>query len=199
MGLLQPLPVPQRPGSHISMDFVTGLPSSRGKTTVLTVVDRFSKMAHVIPLTKLPSAKGTAEVMMNQVFRIRDIVSDRGPQFISAFWKEFCRLIGTTVSISSGYHPQSNGQSECLNQELETTLCCLVYQNQTTWSNHLTWVEFAHNTLPTAATGLSPFHCANGYQPPLFSANEGEATVPSVHAMIRRCRRTWAGARQSLL
>ena len=129
MGLLQPLPVPQRPWSHIFMDFVTGLPSSRGKTKVLTVADRFSKMANFIPLTKLPSAKATAEVMMNRVFRIHgfpsDIVSDRGPQFISAFWKEFCRLIGATVSMSSGYHPQSNGQSERLNQELETTLRCL--------------------------------------------------------------------------
>ena len=91
MGLLQLLPVPQRPWSHISMDFVTGLPSSRGKTAVLTVVDRFSKTAHFIPLTKLPSTKVTAEVMMNQIFRIHgfpdDIVSDRGPQFISVFWK----------------------------------------------------------------------------------------------------------------
>ena len=160
-------------------------------------------MVHFIPLTKLPSAKGTAEVMMNHIFRIHgfpnDIVSDRGPQLISAFWKEFCKLIGATVSMSSGYHPQSNGQSERLNQELETTLRCLVFQNQTTWSNHLTWVEFAHNTLPTAATGLSPFHCANGYQPLLFSTNEGEVTVPSAHALIRRCRRVWAGARQSLL
>lgn len=203
MGLLQPLPIPHRPWSHISMDFVTGFPSSRGKTTVLTVVDRFSKMAHFIPLTKLPSAKVTAEVMMNHVFRIHgfpnDIVSDRGPQFISAFWKEFCRLIGATVSLSSGYHPQSNGQSERLNQELETTLRCLVSRNQTTWSDHLTWVEVAHNTLPTAATGLSPFHCVNGFQPPLFPNNEEEVMVPSAHAMIRRCRRVWAGARQSLL
>lgn len=203
MGLLHPLPVPQRPWSHISMDFVTGLPPSRGNTTILTVVDRFSKMAHFVSLAKLPSAKETAEVMMNHVFRIHgfpsDIVSDRGPQFVSCFWKEFCQLLGATVSLSSGYHPQSNGQTERLNQELETCLRCLVSQNQATWSDHLTWVEYAHNTLPSAATGLSPFQCANGYQPPLFPANEKEVTVPSAHAMVRRCHRIWAGARRALL
>jgi len=202
MGLLQPLPVPLRPWSHISMDFETGLPPSKGNTTVLTVVDRFSKMAHFIPLLRLPSAKKTAEVMLTRVFRIHgfpsDIVSDRGPQFISNFWKEFCQLLGATVSLSSGYHPQSNGQTERLNQDLETCLRCLVSQKQTTWSDHLTWIEYAHNTLPSAATGLSPFQCANGYQPPLFPANEEEVKVPSVHAMVH-CRRVWAGARQALL
>ena len=203
MGLLQPLPVPHRPWSHVSMDFVTGLPISEGNTTVLTVVDRFSKMAHFIALSKLPSAKETAEVMLRHVFRIhgfpRDIVSDRGPQFISRFWKEFCHLLGATVSLSSGYHPQSNGQSERINQELETCLRCLVSQNQASWSKHLMWVEYAHNTLPTSATGLTPFQCVHGYQPPLFPANEAEVTVPSAHAMVRRFRRIWAGARRALL
>ena len=203
MGLLQPLPVPHRPWSHLSMDFVTGLPVSEGNTTVRTVVDRFSKMAHFIALPKLPSAKEMAEVMLREVFRIhgfpRDIVSDRGPQFISGFWKEFCHLLGATVSLSSGYHPQSNGQSERINQELETCLRCLVSQNQASWSKHLVWVEYAHNTLPTAATRLTPFQCVYGYQPPLFPANEGEVTVPSAHAMVRRCRRIWAGARRALL
>ena len=81
MGLLHPLPVPKRPWSHISMDFVTRLPPSKSNTTILMVVDRFSKMAYFIPLVKLPSAKEMVEVM---VFRIHgfpsDIVSDRGLQ-----------------------------------------------------------------------------------------------------------------------
>lgn len=118
-------------------------------------------MAHFIPLVKLPSAKETAEVMMTHVFRIHglpsDIDSDRGPQFFSGFWKEFCQLLSATVSMSSGYHPQSNGQTERVNQELEMCLRCLVSQNQATWSDHLTWVEHAHNTLLSAATGLTPF------------------------------------------
>uniref|UniRef100_A0A3P9HJC4 Gypsy retrotransposon integrase-like protein 1 n=1 Tax=Oryzias latipes TaxID=8090 RepID=A0A3P9HJC4_ORYLA len=203
MGLLQPLPVPSRPWADISMDFVTGLPVSRGHTTVLTVVDRFSKMVRFIALPRLPSAKGTAEVIMNQIVRYhgfpKDIVSDRGPQFISRFWKEFCRLIGATVSLTSGYHPESNGQTERLNQQLETGLRCLVSQNPSTWSRHLIWVEYAHNTLPTSATGVSPFKCVFGYEPPLFSALEPEVAVPSVHALVRRCRRVWAAARQVLV
>ena len=60
-------------------------------------------------------------------------------------------------------------------------------------------VEYSHNTLPSASTGLSPFQCAYGYQPPLFPANEEEVRVPSAHAMVRRCRKVWAGARQVLL
>ena len=132
-GLLQPLPIPSRPWAEISMDFVMGLPVSKGNTTVLTVVDRFSKMAHFIALPKLPSAKETAECMMTNVFRIhgfpQDIVSDRGPQFVSRFWKEFCKLIGATASLTSGYHPEANGQTERLNQQLETGLRCLVALN----------------------------------------------------------------------
>jgi len=202
-GLLHPLPVPRRPWSHISLDFVTGLPPSHGHTAILTVVDRFSKMAHFVPLPKIPSAKETAELMLLHVFRLHglatDVVSDRGPQFTSVFWREFCELIGATVSLTSGFHPQANGQTERKNQEMETTLRCMASDHPTTWSKQLLWVEYAHNTLISSATGLSPFQCAYGFQPPLFSALEKEVTCPSVQAFIRRCRRTWRQARTTLL
>ena len=182
---------------------LTGLPMSQGNTTILTIVDRFSKLVHFVPLPKLPSAKETAEFVLSNVFRLhgfpKDVVSDRGPQFVSKFWKEFCALLGATVSLSSGHHPQSNGQTERLNQELEIGLRCLISQNPTTWSKNLIWVEYAHNTLPCSSTGLSPFQCAYGYQPPLFPSLEGEVRVPSALALIRRCRRIWNGARQVLL
>ncbi|KAI3360769.1 hypothetical protein L3Q82_013013 [Scortum barcoo] len=195
-----------RPWSHLTLDFITGLPPLKGNLVVMMVVDRFSKMTHFIPLTKLPSAKETATVMINHVFHIfrihgrpTDIVSDRGPQFISCFWKEFCQLLGATVSLSSGYYPESNGQTEWLNQELETCLRCLVAHNQTSWSDHLTWIEYAHNSLPMAAIGLSPFQVIPGYQPPLFPANEEEVTVPSAHAMAKWCKKIWAAVRQMLI
>lgn len=202
-GLLQPLPTPRRPWSHLSLDFVTGLPPSDGNTVILTVVDRFSKAAHFIPLPKLPSAKETAQLMIQHVFRIHglptDMVSDRGPQFASQFWKAFCALIGSSASLSSGFHPESNGQSERANQDLETTLRCLVSSNPTTWSRQLVWAEYARNTLPSSATGLSPFECSLGYQPPLFPVQEAEVGVPSAQMFVRRCRRTWRRARIALL
>ncbi|XP_023868962.2 cell division cycle protein 27 homolog [Salvelinus sp. IW2-2015] len=149
--------------SHIP-GFVTGLPPSDGNTTILTVVDRFSKAAHFIPLPKLPSAKETAQLMVQHVFRIHgllvDMVSNWGPQFSSRCCKAFCTLIGSSASLSSGFHPQSNGQSERANQDLETTLRCLFSTNPTTWSQQLVCVEYACNTLPCSATGLSPFECS---------------------------------------
>ncbi|KAI2653996.1 Transposon Tf2-9 polyprotein [Labeo rohita] len=206
-GLLQPLPVPSRPWSrpwsHIALDFVTALPPSQGNTVVLTVVDRFSKAAHFIPLPKLPSAKETAVTVVDHVFRLHglptDVVSDRGPQFVSKFWQEFCKLLGATVSLSSGFHPQTNGQTERANQDLERTLRCMVTRNPSSWSQQLSMVEYAHNSLPVSSTGLSPFECSLGYQPPIFPSLESEVAVPSAHAFVQRCHRTWTRARETLL
>jgi transposase InsO family protein len=201
-GLLRPLPVPSRPWSHIALDFITGLPSSAGHTVILTVVDRFSKAAHFIPLSKLPSAKETAQIMIDHVFKLHglpsDIVSDRGPQFSSQFWKEFCHLIGASASLSSGFHPQTNGQAERANQIVGRMLRSLALQNPASWSEQLPWAEYAHNSLPSSATGLSPFQGCLGYQPPLFSSQEPASRVPSVQAFVGRCKRTWRRVRSAL-
>ncbi len=115
-GLLRPLPIPSRPWSHIALDFVTGLLFSAGNKVILTVVDCFSKAAHFIPLPKLPSARETTQVMVDHVFKFHglpsDIESDRGPQFASQFWREFCHQIGASPALSSGFHPQTNGQAK---------------------------------------------------------------------------------------
>uniref|UniRef100_A0A8C7HG43 Gypsy retrotransposon integrase-like protein 1 n=1 Tax=Oncorhynchus kisutch TaxID=8019 RepID=A0A8C7HG43_ONCKI len=202
-GLLHPLPIPRRRWSHLALDFVTGLPPSVGNTVILTIVDRFSKFAHFVPLSKLPSATETSEILVSEVFRVHglpsDIVSDRGPQFTSAVWRSFCLAIGATVSLTSGFHPQSNGQAERANQKMESTLRCLVSSDPASWSSQLPWVEYAHNTLPSSATGMSPFQCLYGYQPPLFPSQERDLSVPSVQAHIRHCHRTWHQARKVLL
>uniref|UniRef100_A0A4W5MVC4 Integrase catalytic domain-containing protein n=2 Tax=Hucho hucho TaxID=62062 RepID=A0A4W5MVC4_9TELE len=185
------------------MDFITGLPPSQGNTTIMVIVDRFSKAGRFIPLPKLPTAKETAELVINHVFRVfgipQDIVSDRGPQFSSRFWRAFCQLLGATVSLSSGFHPESNGQTERLNQDLETTLRCMAANNPSSWSSFIMWAEYAHNTLRSSATGMSPFECQFGYAPPLFPDQEIEVGVPSALQFIRRCRLTWRKARHKLL
>lgn len=104
-----------------------------------------------VALPKLPSALETANLLVDHVFRLlglpADIVSDRGPQFTSQVRRQFCKCLGTTVSVSSGFHPQSIGQTERLNQELEAALRCVVANNPTQWSTHLSWVEYAHNSV----------------------------------------------------
>lgn len=194
-GQLQPLPTPTRPWSHIALDFVTGLPVSGGMTTILTVVDRFSKACHLIPLKKLPSALQTAQLLVKHVFRLhgipREILSDRGPQFSAQVWRHFCTALGAKVCLSSGYHPQTNGQTERMNQEVEAMLRCLTRTNSSDWSQYLTWVEYAHNSLVSSATGLSPFEITLGYQPPLFPSDETDIAVTSVRHHIRRCRAVW--------
>ncbi|KAI2661187.1 Transposon Tf2-9 polyprotein [Labeo rohita] len=201
-GELQPLPIPKRPWSHISVDFVTGLPDSQGKNTILTIVDRFSKAVHLVALTGLPSAKTTAELILEHVVRLhgfpKDIVSDRGPQFTAKFWQAFCRLVGTTSSLSSGHHPQTNGQTERANQQLERFLRCFAGEHQRSWVRYLVWAELSNNLHTSSATNLSPFEVCYGYQPPVFEHQEPEVDVPSAQQLVRRCRQLWNHARTAI-
>lgn len=104
-----------------------------------------------------------------------------------------------TPSLSSGFHPQSNGQTERKNQDLPSaSLCCMASQDPSSWSSLLACVEFAHNSLPSSATGLSSFQCFYDYQPPLFPSLNNDVSCPSTVAYICRCRRMWAQARATL-
>lgn len=121
-GLLQPLPIPQHPWSHLSIDFVADLSFSNGFTAVIVLIDRLSKSCRLVSLKGLPTAMETAQALFHQVFRIYgipdDIVSDRGTQFTYQVWKAFCKHLNINITLLSGYHPQAIGQVERLNQEI---------------------------------------------------------------------------------
>lgn len=169
---------------------------------ILTIVDRFSKAGHFVALPKLPTALETANLLVEHVFHLHgipsDIVSDRGPQFTSQVWRQFCKSLGATVSLSSGFHPQSNGQTERINQELEAALRCVAAKDPTLWSSQLSWIEYAHNSQLSPATGLTPFEASLGYQPPLFPSQESELAVPSVQHHLRRCHKLWRDTKTAL-
>ncbi|WVZ49383.1 hypothetical protein U9M48_000750 [Paspalum notatum var. saurae] len=119
-GLLQSLEVPSTVWADIAMDFVEGLPRVNGKTVILTVVDRFSKFAHFIPLAHPYTAMTVARAFFAEIVRLHGIpaliVSDRDPVFTSAFWRELFELFGTKLNMYSTFHPQSDGQSEATNK-----------------------------------------------------------------------------------
>ncbi|KAI2644548.1 Transposon Tf2-6 polyprotein [Labeo rohita] len=197
-GKLVPLPIPTRPWSHIGIDFVTDLPSSNNYTCILVIVNRFSKSCKFIPLNCLPTAMETAEALLHFIFRYHglpeDIVSDRGPQFISRVWHAFFRNLQISVSLSSGYHPQTNGQTERKIQELVRYLRAYCSSDQHDWSRYLPWAEYVQNSLRQSTTGLTPFQCVLGYQPALFPWSGEPSNVPAVDHWFRESERVWDSA-----
>jgi hypothetical protein len=118
-GLLSPLPVPTESWQIISMDFVDGLPTLGLANCIMVVVDKFSKFAHFLPLHHPFTAQKVAQIFLDLVFRLHGmpthIISDRDPIFTSTFWKELFRLAQVQLCMSTAYHPQSDGQTECVN------------------------------------------------------------------------------------
>lgn len=112
-GLLQPLEMPERIWEDLALDFIVGLPNSKGNTTILVVVDRLTKYAHFGALSSNFTASKVAELFCNMVIKLhglpRTLVSDRDPIFTSQFWQRLFELMGTRLQMSSAYHPQTDG------------------------------------------------------------------------------------------
>ncbi|XP_051569480.1 uncharacterized protein LOC127449896 isoform X2 [Myxocyprinus asiaticus] len=123
-----------------------------------------------------------------------DIVSDRGPQFTSRVFAEGLPQLDINVSLPSGYPPQANGQVDRLNQEIGRYLRSYCSLEQEKWSKFLPWAEYAQNSLTHTSTGLTPFQCVLGYQPPMFLWSGEPSTVPAVDDWIRRSERVWDSA-----
>lgn len=168
-GLLQPLPVPDAAWQVVSMDFIEGLPCSGRFNCILVVVDKFSRYAHFIPLAHPFSAADVAVAFMDNVYKLHSlpeqIISDRDRVFNSLFWRQLFALTGTTLSMSSSYHPETDGQSERVNQCLEGYLRCFAHACPTKWIQWLSLAEFWYNTSPHSALGKSPFEVLYGTSP----------------------------------
>ena len=136
-------------------------------------VDRLTKMAHFAPCSTSTTADDLSDIFINSVFKLhglpKQIISDRGPQFISHFWNSFCEKLQIKVSLSSAFHPQTDGQTERVNQTLEQYLRCFLSYNQDNWVSLLPLAEFAYNNANNASTGVSPFFANYGHHPRMDS------------------------------
>jgi len=160
-GKLMPNAIPEKPWSHISADFITKLPLAQGYDAILVVCDRFSKMVHFIASIEKTSTEGLAKLFRDQVWRLHSlpesIISDRGVQFAAGMMKELNNLLGIQTKLLTAYHPQTDGQTERINQELEQYLRVFIDHRQEQWPDWLGTVEFAYNNKIHTATKNSPF------------------------------------------
>jgi hypothetical protein len=190
LGLLQPLPIPDGVWRDLSMDFIEGLPSSEGYSVILVVVDRLTKFAHFIPVKHPYTATKIAQAFMDNVVKLhglpQSIVTDRDTIFLSSFWKELFKLYRVNLHLTTAYHPQSDGQTERVNQCLEMFLRCSVQDSPKAWKSWLSLAELWYNSSYHTSLGCSPFKALYGCE-----ANIGavptipEATSPTVAEIIQ--------------
>jgi transposase InsO family protein len=167
-GLLHPLELACKPWTHISTDFITYLPESEGVTIILVVVDRFTKMAHCIPLKKKDSPT-VARAYLQNVWKYhgfpKDVVSDRDSTFTGSFFTDLYNYLGIKRSMSTAYHPQTDGQTERINQVIESYLRSYCNFEQNDWAAMLAMAEYAYNNSKHSATKISPFYANYGFEP----------------------------------
>jgi len=164
-----PNSIPEKPWSHISADFITKLPLAQGYDLILVVVDRLTKMAHFIPTTEKTTAGRLARLFRDNVWKLHglpeSIISDRGLQFAAGVMRELNTMLGIDSKLSTAFHPQTDGQTERMNQELEQYLRMFIDHRQEQWPEWLGTAEFAYNNKVYIGTKMSPFKTNNGQDP----------------------------------
>lgn len=173
------------PFQTVSMDFITDLPLVNNYDTLMVVVDHdVSKAIVLIPTNKNVDALTTASLYHSYVYRhygLPDrIISDRGPQFASHVFQTMCRRLGITSKLSTAYHPQTDGQTERVNQEIEAYLRIYCSHAPHTWVEALPDLEYAHNSQAHSVTKLAPFELLYGYKPRSIPLAIESSDVPSL-------------------
>jgi len=193
-GELASLPVPTSLWKGLSCDFITDLPLSNGMDSVLVFVDRMTKMSHFIACLKTTSALDFARLFVTHIVRLHglpdSIVSDCGTIFTSNFWSSVAEILKIDPRKSTAFRPQTDRQTEHMNQTLETYLRIFVNQEQDDWFDLLPLAEFAYNNARQESTRMSPFFANYGFHPrflaeylptPVPAANDFASHLHDVH------------------
>ncbi|QRW24229.1 Retrotransposable element Tf2 protein [Rhizoctonia solani] len=199
---LKPLEVPPFPFHTISYDFITGFPKSEGHDAILVVIDSFSKLGHFIPTSKKVSAKGLADLFVSHIWKLHGLpvktISDRGTTFTGKFLRAlYQQQLGIKPSFSSAYHPESDGQTERVNQFIEFYLRSYVAADHSDWVKWLPLAEYAYNNAKHSATGKTPFELIYGRNP-IMNLSNIPANVPEADLVADTLAREWKEAEAAL-
>ena len=178
------------PFKQLSVNLITDLLLSNGHDSLMVVVNHgLTKGVILIHCSKTIDAAGVAKLFLHHVFKcfgLHDsLISDRGLQFASAFTRELAHLLQYDVKLSTAYHPQTDGQTEQTNQEVETYLHIFCANNLQKWTDFFPTAEFHHNSVPHSSTKVSPFSLLHRYKPRVYPPL-GKTFLPALenHLMI---------------
>jgi hypothetical protein len=195
-------PVEQGPFQYVSMDLITDLPKSGRYDAILTIVDQgCSKSAKFIPCNKTIDGEGVATLYFRHIFPMfgipKRIISDRDPRFTSHFSRAVCKATGIQQNLSTAFHPRTDGQSERMNQWIETYLRSFVNGRQDNWSTLLPIAEFAHNSWKHESTTYSPHELITGHVPSAKLIPLDDST-PAAHSRLSDLQKARSDAHQML-
>jgi len=185
--------IPEKPWSHILAHFITKLPLAQGYDAILVVCNCFSKMVHFIATMEKTSAEGLAKLFWDHIWKLHglpeSIILDRGVQFTEGMIKELNNLLGIQTKLSMAYHPQMDGQTERINQELEQYLRVFIDHRQEQWPDWLGTAEFAYNNKVHAVTKTLPFKANYGQDPKMGFKGRRKGKYKAAEKFIERMRK----------
>ena len=183
-GLLQPLEVAEWKWEHVTMDFVTHFPRTQQKhDAIWVIVDRLTKSAHFLAMRMTFALERFCRLYIREIVWLHgvpvSIVSDRDPRFTAHFWKSFQKDMGTRLTMSTTFHPQTDGKSKRTIQVLEDMLRACVLDQKGSWEEHLPLVEFAYNNSYQASIQMAPYEALYGRpcRSPLCWTEVGESSI----------------------
>jgi len=174
-----PNSIPEKPWRHISANFIVKLLLAQGYNAILVVCNHLTKIVHFIPTTEKTLAAGLAQLFRDNVWKLHGLpestILDRGVQFAAGMMRELNERLGIKMKLLTAYHPQTDGQTEHVNQELEQYLRMFVDHRQEQWPEWLGIAEFAYNNKKHTATQVSLFEANYGLSPRIgFEGRRGK-------------------------
>jgi len=187
-GELKPIdPVPRFWGV-VTTDLITGLPPCKGFDAIITFTDKRGKIKHVAPTTTNLDSEGFVKLFIDNVWKLHGtsdkIISDRGPQMSARSFRDVCKKLGIELALSTAYHPQTDGQSERTNQEVEQALRSVISFHQDDWVDWLPVIEFALNNRYHSGLKMTPFYANYGYHPHIGSLPRVHSPIESVEDFV---------------